>query len=111
MTKSSVIPSFLLAALEASTLGVRVVCRSENCIGISRCPFAHVHHDAVGTGVIIVLDPEFLREELLVCAVCGRRPAHEVLRVLGRQTVLVAFVRWQVELNHPQSSSGGVGPA
>jgi hypothetical protein len=107
VTRFPVIPSFLVAALEGSTLGVRVVCRSENCIGINRCPFTHAHDGVPNVGAVIVMDPEMQREEYLWCRRCGQRPAHDVLRLLTRQTVLLAFLGWLVELNDPGVSSSG----
>jgi hypothetical protein len=109
MTTSASVPSFLLEVLKVSPLGVRIVCWSDNYIGIDRCPFTRAHEDAPNLGAVIVMDPERRREEFLLCRDCGPKAAHEVLRLHSFQNVFLAFVRWEVGLSHPQPATSGDG--
>jgi len=103
MTISSAVPSILLAVMKNSAFGVRVVCRAKNLIGIDRCPFEHAHEGHPNVGAMIVMDPDLRQEERLVCAICGTKGAHEVLRLHSFQDVFLAFVGWVLELDRKQS--------
>ena len=94
MTVPSVFTSFLLVALEESTLRIKATYAQGNRIALNRCPFTLAHQDVPNRGAVVITDRDGLNEDYLWCRLCGRKTRQQVIALLSGVTLFRAHMRW-----------------